>query len=180
MTSNTAKTQLLAYLSFNPTYTGPIYLLPSAYVIGQVTIGKHCSFWFNTTVRGDMNTIVIGDSTNVQDNSAIHVTNETAPVVIGSHVTVGHHCLIHGCTIEDFVLVGMGSIIMDQARLETKSILGAGSLVTEKTIIPSGTLALGRPAKPVRDLTDEELAIFEHHAAYYVKTAQEYPFARVD
>jgi gamma-carbonic anhydrase len=169
------KDQILPYQDILPLYKSPLYLLPAAYVIGQVTMGEHVSLWPNTTVRGDMNTISIGSYTNIQDNSVIHVTHDTGPTAIGNYVTVGHQCIIHGCTIRDYVLVGMGSIIMDHADLGEYVILGAGSLVTEKTKIPSGTLAYGRPAKPIRDLTDAERAIFESHAKRYVATAQNYP-----
>lgn len=141
----------------------------SATVIGDVEIGAECSIWHGVVIRGDVNAIRIGPRTNIQDLSCLHVTYKKADLQIGTGVTVGHMCLLHGCKIEDYVLVGMGSIVMDGAVLGERSLLGAGSLVTERTIIPPRYLAHGRPARAVRPLTPEELAHLEQSAANYVK-----------
>jgi len=148
----------------------------TATIIGDVEIGAECSIWYGVVIRGDVNTIRIGSRTNIQDLSCLHVTHKKggshrhgADLKIGTGVTVGHMCLLHGCRIEDYVLVGMGSIVMDGAVLGERSLLGAGSLVTEHTIIPPRYLAHGRPARAIRPLTPEELAHLEQSAANYVK-----------
>jgi carbonic anhydrase/acetyltransferase-like protein (isoleucine patch superfamily) len=138
-------------------------------IVGDVEIGAESSVWFQCVIRGDVNSIRIGSRTNIQDLSCLHVTHRKHDLVIGNGVTVGHMCLLHGCRIEDFVLVGMGSTVMDGAVLGEKSLLGAGSLVTPGTIIPSRYLAHGRPARAVRPLKEDELAFLETSAANYVR-----------
>ena len=156
------------------------YLHPSAQVIGDVVVGPNSSLWCHAVARGDVNFIRIGADSNIQDNSTLHVSHrresdpEGAPLVIGDRVTVGHNVILHGCTIEDECLIGMGSIIMDKAVLETRVLLGAGSLVTEGSRLESGHLYLGRPAKKVRALSEQELAHFAYSAAHYVRLAREY------
>jgi gamma-carbonic anhydrase len=145
------------------------FVAPSADLIGDVKIGKGCSIWFNTTLRGDVMPIVIGDETNIQDNSVIHGTYKKCGAVIGSRVTVGHSVVLHGCTIGDKVLIGMGAIIMDQAKIPSRSIVGAGSLVTENAEFPEGHLILGRPAKAVRPLNEKELAFLDKSADNYIE-----------
>lgn len=145
------------------------FVAPSADIIGEVKIGKGCSIWFNTTLRGDVMPIVIGDETNIQDNTVIHGTYKKCGAVIGNRVTVGHSVILHGCTIGDKVLVGMGAIIMDQAKIPSRSIVGAGSLVTENAEFPEGHLILGRPAKAVRPLNEKELAFLDKSADNYIE-----------
>jgi carbonic anhydrase/acetyltransferase-like protein (isoleucine patch superfamily) len=144
------------------------YVAPSADLIGDVTIGRNCSIWFNTTLRGDVMPIVIGDETNIQDNTVIHGTYLKCGAVIGSKVTVGHSVILHGCKIGDLVLVGMGSVIMDQAEIPSRCIVGAGSLVTENARFPEGHLIMGRPAKAVRPLNEKELAFLPKSAQNYM------------
>lgn len=144
------------------------YVAPSADLIGDVKIGRNCSIWFNTTLRGDVMPIVIGDETNIQDNSVIHGTYKKCGAVIGNKVTVGHSVVLHGCKIGDLVLIGMGTIIMDQAEIPSRSIVGAGSLVTEGAKFPEGHLILGRPAKAVRPLNERELAFLPQSAQNYM------------
>ena len=144
------------------------YVAPSADLIGDVTIGRNCSIWFNTTLRGDVMPIVIGDETNIQDNTVIHGTYQKCGAVIGSKVTVGHSVILHGCKIGDLVLVGMGSVIMDQAEIPSRCIVGAGSLVTENARFPEGHLIMGRPAKAVRPLNEKELAFLPKSAQNYM------------
>jgi carbonic anhydrase/acetyltransferase-like protein (isoleucine patch superfamily) len=144
------------------------YVAPSADLIGDVTLGKNCSVWFNTTLRGDVMPIVIGDDTNIQDNSVLHGTYQKCGAVIGSRVTVGHSVILHGCTIGDLVLIGMGTVIMDQAEVPSRCIVGAGSLITEDARFPEGHLILGRPAKAIRPLNEKELAFLPQSARNYM------------
>jgi carbonic anhydrase/acetyltransferase-like protein (isoleucine patch superfamily) len=145
------------------------FLAPSADIVGDVTMGENCSIWFNTSLRGDVMPIKIGSETNIQDNTVIHGTYKKCGAVIGSKVTVGHSVILHGCTIGDLVLVGMGTIIMDQAHVPSRCIVGAGSLVTEGTKFPEGYLVLGRPAKVLRPLNEQELAFLDQSAKNYME-----------
>jgi carbonic anhydrase/acetyltransferase-like protein (isoleucine patch superfamily) len=153
---------------------------PHATVIGEVSLGRDASVWPGAVIRGDVNWISIGDATNIQDNSVLHVSHKTpanpagGPLVIGARVTVGHTVILHACTIEDECLIGMGSIILDRAVVQKHVLLGAGSLVPEGKVLESGHLYLGRPAKLVRALTAEELAYFNYSAEHYVKLAASY------
>lgn len=140
-----------------------------ATVIGDVTIGAESTVWYGSVIRGDVNTITIGSRTNIQDLSCLHVTWKKWPLAIGCGVTIGHMCMLHGCTIEDNVLIGMKALVMDGAIIRSGSLLGAGSLVTEGTEIPSGKLAFGSPARVIRDLTGAEKEQLERSAANYVK-----------
>lgn len=169
-----------AYRDAWPEIAVGVYLHFSAQVIGDVVLGEKASVWCHSVVRGDVNFIRIGAESNVQDNCTLHVSHRResdpggSPLVIGNRVTVGHNVILHGCTIEDECLIGMGSIVMDKAVLETRVLLGAGSLVTEGMRLESGYLYLGRPAKKVRALTEQELAHFAYSAAHYVRLAGEY------
>ena len=133
------------------------YIAPTATLIGDVVLGEHASIWFNTVIRGDVNFIRIGDRTNIQDNSMVHVTHDTWPTVIGSDVVAGHGVILHGCVIKDRVLVGMGSIVLDGVEVGGECILGAGSLIAPGTKIPPRSLVLGRPGKIVRQISDQEV-----------------------
>lgn len=128
------------------------FLADNATVTGQVTIGNDCSIWFNAVIRGDVHYIRIGNHVNIQDGAIVHCTYQKAPVNIGNNVSVAHRAIIHGCTIHDNVLVGMGAIIMDGVVIHSNSIVGAGSLVTEGTIIESGTVWAGVPAKKIKEI----------------------------
>lgn len=153
---------------------------PRATVIGEVALGADASVWPGAVIRGDVNSIAIGDATNIQDNSVLHVSHKSVAnpaggaLVIGARVTVGHAVILHACTIGDECLIGMGSIILDHAVIRKHVLLGAGSLVPEGKVLESGHLYLGRPAKPVRLLTEEEIAYFNYSARHYVKLAQSY------
>ena len=152
----------------------------SARVIGDVVLGDSVSIWCGAVIRGDVNSIRIGVHSNIQDNSVLHVSHKTerdpagSPLVIGSHVTVGHSVILHGCSIGDECLIGMGSIVMDKVLIEPRVLLGAGSLVPEGKVLSSGHLYIGRPAKLVRALTDAELAYFSYSAEHYAKLARDY------
>lgn len=151
-----------------------VFVANGAVVVGDVMIAEHSSVWFNTVARGDVNYIKIGKKTNIQDNSVLHVTTDTHPLVIGDEVTVGHRVILHGCTVRDRVLVGMGAIVLDGAVLEEDSFVAAGSLVPPGFSVPSGKLVMGSPAKVKRDLTEQELKSIRDSAASYVRNADRY------
>jgi gamma-carbonic anhydrase len=162
------------FQGIKPTIPDSCFVDDTAVVIGDVVMGAHCSVWINTVIRGDVHYIRIGDRTNVQDLCMLHVTHDTHPLIIGQEVTIGHSVVLHGCTIKDRVLVGMGSIIMDGAVIGEDSVVGAGALVVEGTIVPPKSLILGSPAKIKRPVTDEELAWIKESAANYVRYANQY------
>lgn len=147
---------LKQYKGQSPRVSPTAYIEESAQVVGDVEIGEDSSVWFNAVVRGDVNYIRIGDRTNIQDGSVVHVTHKTHPTILEDDITVGHSVTIHGCTIRSRVLIGMGATILDGAEIESDCIIGAGALVTEGKKIPSGWLAIGAPAKAIRELTDAE------------------------
>lgn len=150
------------------------FVAPSADVIGDVEVGNQSSIWFQCVVRGDVNTIRIGERTNVQDHSILHVTRKKFSLKVGDDVTVGHRATLHGCTIGNRVLIGMGAIVMDDAEVGDDCIIGAGSLVTGGTKIPPGVLAVGSPAKVKRPLTDDEMAFLLQSAKNYVGDSTQY------
>lgn len=145
------------------------FVADTAAVIGDVHLGRDASVWFSATIRGDVHRIRIGARSNVQDNAVVHVTHHTAPTTIGKNVTIGHSAVVHGCTIRDRVLVGMGAIILDHADIGSDSIIGAGALITGGKKIPPRSLVLGSPAKVVRELTEEEIASIMDYANNYVR-----------
>jgi carbonic anhydrase/acetyltransferase-like protein (isoleucine patch superfamily) len=157
-----------------------VYIDEQAAVIGDVAIGADSSVWPMCSVRGDVNHVRIGERTSIQDGSVIHVTHKHAErpqgnaTTVGNEVTVGHKVILHGCTIEDRCLIGMGSIILDGALIRSHVLLGAGSLVAEGRELEGGYLWLGRPAKRIRELTEDELKWFEYSARHYVKLKNEY------
>ncbi len=168
------------YNGLFPQLASGAWVHPRATVIGDVSLGRDASVWPGAVIRGDVNRITIGEASNIQDGSVLHVSHKTerdpagGPLVIGARVTVGHTVILHACTIEDECLIGMGSIILDHAVVQRHVLLGAGSLVPEGKILESGHLYLGRPAKAVRPLTAEEIAYFDYSARHYVKLAQSY------
>jgi len=157
-----------------PTIAASAFIEETAVVIGDVVIGEESSVWFHAVVRGDVHSIRIGRRTNIQDLSVVHVTHDTHPTVLGDDVTVGHHVVLHGCTIKNRVLIGMGALIMDGAVIGEDCIVGAGALVTERTIVPPKSLILGAPAKVKRPVTEAELAWIRESAQNYVKYARQY------
>ncbi|CUS33866.1 conserved hypothetical protein [Candidatus Nitrospira nitrificans] len=162
------------FQGIKPTIPKSCFIEDTAVVIGDVIMGEHCSVWFNAVIRGDVNYIRIGDRTNVQDLCMLHVTHDTHPLIIGNEVTIGHNVVLHGCTIQSRVLVGMGAIIMDGAVIGEDSVVGAGALVVEGTIVPPKSLILGAPAKVKRPVTEKELAWIKESAENYVKYARQY------
>jgi carbonic anhydrase/acetyltransferase-like protein (isoleucine patch superfamily) len=131
------------------------YLAENATVVGDVVMGDECSIWFNAVVRGDVNSIVMGNRVNIQDGAVIHCTYQKAATTIGNNVSIGHNALVHGCTIHDNVLIGMGSIVMDNCVIESNSIIAAGAIVLEGTHVESGSVYAGVPAKKVKELSKE-------------------------
>ena len=162
------------FQGIKPTVPRSCFVEDTAVVIGDVVMGEECSVWFNAVIRGDVNYIRIGNRTNVQDLCMLHVTHDTHPLLIGSEVTIGHHVVLHGCTIQDRVLVGMGAIIMDGAVIGEDSVVGAGALVVEGTIVSPKSLILGSPAKVKRSVTAKELAWVKDSAENYVQYASQY------
>ena len=146
----------------------------SARINGDVVMGEDCSVWFQVAIRGDVHRIRIGRKTNIQDHCIFHTSYMTNSLTIGEEVSLGHGVIAHGCTIGDRVLVGMGSLVMDGAVIENDVLLGAGSLVTEGKRIPAGVLAMGRPAKVIRDLNDEELKMVAQRACDYADYVSAY------
>jgi len=165
---------LRTYRGVAPIVAANAFIEDTAVVIGDVVIGSDSSVWFHAVVRGDVHFIRIGHRTNIQDLSLLHVTHDTYPLTLGDDITIGHRVTLHGCTIRDRVLVGMGAIIMDGAVVEEDCIIGAGSLVTERTQIPPKSLVIGSPAKVKRTLTDDELSWIKESASNYSRYAQYY------
>lgn len=133
------------------------YFSENATVIGDVSMGDDCSVWFNAVIRGDVNYIKLGNKVNVQDGAVIHATYQTSPTNIGNNVSIGHNALVHGCTIHDNVLIGMGSIVMDNCVIESNSIIAAGAILTEGTHVESGSIYAGIPAKKIKEVSPELL-----------------------
>jgi carbonic anhydrase/acetyltransferase-like protein (isoleucine patch superfamily) len=156
-----------------PAVAESAYIDDSAQVIGDVTLGELTSVWPNVTIRADIAPVKIGDGTNIQDNSCLHVDDDD-PLTIGKYVVVGHSCTVHGCTIEDGCLIGMGAIILNGAKIGAGSIVGAGALVLENQEIPPRSVVLGAPAKVRREVTDEQLAAIRENAERYVRLSREY------
>lgn len=131
------------------------YLAENSTIVGEVRMGNQCSVWFSAVVRGDVNSITMGNKVNIQDGAVIHCTYQKAATVIGNNVSIGHNALVHGCTVHDNVLIGMGSIVMDGCVIESNSIIAAGAIVLENTHVKSGSIYAGVPAKKVKDITPE-------------------------
>lgn len=144
-----------------PTIEKTCFLAENSTIVGDVTIGKHCSVWFNAVIRGDVNFIKIGDNTNIQDGAVIHCTYLKAGTTIGNNVSIGHNALVHGCILQDHVLIGMGAIVMDHAVVEEFCIIAAGAIVLENTRCESGFLYAGVPAKKVKALTNDQITLLK-------------------
>jgi len=162
------------FLDKSPQFEESVFVAPSADIIGDVTIGKDSSVWFNSTIRGDVNWIEIGERSNIQDNASIHVMNQTGPTKIGNDVTIGHNAMVHGCTIHDRVLIGIHATILDKAVIESDVIVAAGTLVPPGKVLESGYMYMGSPAKKHRKLTDEEIESIQTSAKNYVKYQRTY------
>lgn len=148
---------ILPVLGKHPHFGNDTFIAPNATIVGDVHMGDQCSIWFNAVIRGDVNYIKMGNKVNVQDGACIHCTYQKHPTVIGNNVSIGHHAIVHGCTVHDNVLIGMGAIVMDAVVIESNSIIAAGAVVLEGTHVPAGSIFAGVPAKKVKDISPELL-----------------------
>lgn len=154
----------------SPVIPEDCFIAENATIIGEVTIGKACSIWFNAVLRGDVNYITIGNKVNVQDGVIIHGTYKISPTIIGNNVSIGHNAIVHGCTLQDNVLIGMGSIVMDNCVVESNSIIAAGAVVASNTRVETGSIYAGVPAKKVKDISQDLISNeIERIANNYVK-----------
>ena len=165
---------IIKYNNIKPVIHSSVFIADSADIIGDIKIGEFSSLWFQTVARGDVNFISIGKSTNIQDGAMLHVTTDKYPLVIGDHVTVGHGAILHGCTIGNCCIIGMGAIILDDVKIGNGSIIGAGAVVPEHSVIEPETLVLGIPAKPKRKISKEEIEEIKTSAINYVELAKKY------
>ncbi|MBI1911690.1 MAG: gamma carbonic anhydrase family protein [Deltaproteobacteria bacterium] len=171
---------LLAYKGIWPKLHETVFAEESARIIGDVEIGENSTIWFNAVVRGDVHYIRIGSRTNVQDNCTLHVTKDTYPLIIGDDITIGHNVILHGCTIKDRCLIGMGAIVLDNAEIGEDCIIGAGALIKEGMKVPPGSLVVGLPGKVVREITPEEKARIKRSAQNYIEYAKNYRVVTVE
>jgi carbonic anhydrase/acetyltransferase-like protein (isoleucine patch superfamily) len=167
-----------AHQGISPNVAPSAWVAENAMVLGQVELGANASVWYGSVLRGDVGRIRIGENTNIQDLSVIHIESGTFDTTIGSNVTVGHRVMLHGCTVHDYALIGIGSILLNGAEVGAESLIGAGSLVTPGTKIPPGVLALGSPCRVKRPLTDAEKADLHDSARHYVQLARDHRDAR--
>lgn len=155
-----------------PQFGTNCFLAETAVVVGEVTMGHNCTVWYNAVVRGDVHSISIGDNTNIQDGAIIHCTYQRAKTVIGSNVSIAHNAIVHGCTVEDNVLIGMGAILMDHAVVGTGSVIAAGAIILPNTIIEPGSIYAGVPARRVKAVGEEMKAVIERTARNYPMYAE--------
>lgn len=146
---------ILPVNGIEPIFGSNCFIAPNATLVGDIVCGDDCSFWFNAVVRGDVNTIRIGNKVNIQDGAVIHCTYKKTKTVLGNNVSIGHNAIVHGCLVHDNVLIGMGAIVMDNCEIGSNSIIAAGAVLTEGTIVPSGCIYAGVPAKKVKDISQE-------------------------
>ena len=156
-----------------PEISADSWVAPNAIIIGKVKLEKNSSIWFNAVLRGDIEKIVIGENSNIQDGSVLH-TDPGCPLTVGKGVTVGHMVMLHGCEISDDTLIGIGSTILNKAKIGKNCIIGANTLVTENKVIPDNSLVLGSPGKVVRKVTDDEIKVICENAKHYVKNSKRY------
>lgn len=152
----------------NPIWGNNCFIAQNATIVGDVIMGNNCSVWFNAVIRGDVNSITIGNDTNIQDGAVIHATYQKAATVIGSRVSIGHNAIVHGCTLEDNILIGMGAIVMDNAVVEPYCIIAAGAVVLENTRCESGFLYAGMPAKKIKPITEMQRALLDKLPDNYI------------
>lgn len=169
---------LKSFLGHHPKIAASAYIEDSAQIIGDVVIGADSSVWFNAVVRGDVHSIRIGSQTNVQDLCVLHGYKDRYAVTLGDRVTVAHSVTLHGCTIEDECLIGMGAVILNGARIGRGSLVAAGAVVPEGAVIPPGSLVMGLPGRVKRPVTAEETALILRHAANYIRYKEQYQPAR--
>jgi carbonic anhydrase/acetyltransferase-like protein (isoleucine patch superfamily) len=165
---------IIPYQNHNPVIAEDAFIAPDAWVAGRVTVGKLSSVFFCSSIRGDVEEIIIGTGTNIQEHCILHTSLDAQSCVIGDYTTVGHRVTLHSCTVGSNSLIGMGATVLDGTRIGDNCIIGAHSLVTEDSEIPSGTLALGAPARVKRELTDKEIADIKDNAQFYIRIAGTY------
>lgn len=165
---------ILPYHGKYPKIADDAFIASNAIIIGDVEIGSKSSVWFGCVLRGDVNYIRVGNNTNIQDGTVIHVSRYEGPTIIGNGITIGHQALIHACTLEDHCFIGMASQVIDDAKIESKAMVAAGSIITPKKIVKSGELWAGVPGKFMRELKPEEIEYIKTSEHNYVKLAQEY------
>jgi carbonic anhydrase/acetyltransferase-like protein (isoleucine patch superfamily) len=141
-----------------PQIPNDCYVAENATIVGDVVLGSNCSVWFNAVIRGDVNSITIGNKVNIQDGAVIHCTYQKHPTIIGNNVSIGHNAIVHGCTVKDNVLIGMGAMVMDNCVIESNSIVAAGSVITQNTVVESGCIYAGVPAKKIKDIDQSDFA----------------------
>lgn len=163
-----------SFLGRVPRLGAHVYVADSAAVVGDVTLGDGASIWYGASLRGDVHWIEVGPGSNVQDNATVHVSRGTHPCRLGAGVTVGHNAVVHGCTVEDDVLIGMAAVVLDGAVIGAGSLVGAGALVTGGTLVPPRSLVLGSPAHVVRPLTEAEVERNRANAVHYVRMSRMY------
>ena len=168
------QSMIRTYSGVTPVIASTAFIAENATVIGDVHIGEHSSIWYNCVLRGDCYYIRIGEYSNIQDGTIIHVTNGTSATIIGNKVTVGHGVVLHGCTVKDRALVGIGSIVLDDVVIGEESFIAAGSLITPGTVIPPRSLVMGSPAKVRRQVTDQEVSRIDEHWQHYVEYTNRY------
>lgn len=166
---------ILPVKGIHPEIGSNCFVAENATIVGDVVMGADCSVWFNAVIRGDVNAIRIGHKTNIQDGAVIHCTYQKAATTIGSNVSIGHKAIVHGCTVEDNVLIGMGAIVMDHAVVQKHCIVAAGAIVLERTICESGYIYAGIPAKKVKALSQEQIEGLDKVASNYVMYASWFP-----
>ena len=165
---------ILSFKDIKPLIASDVFIAPDATIIGDVQIGHKSSVWFHTCIRGDVNHIRIGEESNIQDNSTLHVQRDSYPLIVGNRVTIGHNAILHGCVIHDEVLIGMGAILMNGAEIGKHSIIAAGALIPENMHIPEGSLVIGVPAKMKRKIKKNEIELINESAINYYNLQKEY------
>ena len=162
---------ILPVRNIYPAFGENCFIADNATIVGEVLLGNDCTVWFNAVIRGDVNSIRIGNKTNIQDGAIIHCTYERAATVIGSNVSIGHNAIVHGCTVEDNVLIGMGAIVMDKAVVQPHCIVAAGAIVLENTVCEAGYIYAGIPARKIKTVSEEQIAGMARTASNYVMYA---------
>jgi gamma-carbonic anhydrase len=157
---------------FSPQFGNNCFLAENAAIIGQVILGDNCTVWFNAVIRGDVNSVTIGNNTNIQDGAVIHCTYLKSKTIIGNNVSIAHNAVVHGCTVHDDVLIGMGAIIMDDAVVESNSVIAAGAVVLPGTIVESGSIYAGMPARRIKDISEQLKEVIQRTARNYPMYAE--------
>jgi len=163
---------IISVRGYDPKFGANCFLAENATIVGAVTMGDNCTVWFNAVIRGDVNSIEIGNNTNIQDGAIIHCTYQKSNTVIGDNVSIAHNAIVHGCTIGDNVLIGMGAIIMDDAVVGSNSVIAAGAVVLGGTIIEPGSMYAGMPAKRIKDISEEMKTVIQRTAINYPMYAE--------